>query len=157
MSKNPRRWLVPGLIIAALIVIQFFRPGKNLGEVETAEAFIQVTAVPDTLARIFMNSCYDCHSNYTRYPWYGSIAPVSWFLNSHVVEGKAHLNFSSWALLDKAAMISRLDDICSECSEGTMPLKSYLWLHPNAELSPAEVEAICNWTEQEALRILGEE
>jgi hypothetical protein len=115
---------------------------------------IQVTGIPDTLARVFMESCYDCHSNSTNYPWYSRIAPASWFINSHVVEGKAHLNFSSWALMDKAAMISQLDDICSECSEGTMPVKSYLWLHPQAELSQDEIEAICNWTETESLRIL---
>jgi hypothetical protein len=154
MKKKARRRLVIGLILASLIIIQFFRPEKNLGEIETAEDFIQVTGVPDTLARVFMNSCYDCHSNFTKYPWYSNVAPASWFLNKHVVEGKAHLNFSSWALMDKAARISQLDDICSECSAGTMPLASYLWMHSDAELSPEDIDAICEWAENEALEIM---
>ena len=29
-------------------------------------------------------ACYDCHSNEVRTPWYGKIAPVSWWLTNHV-------------------------------------------------------------------------
>ena len=154
MSKKSRLRLVLLMVLASFLIIQFFRPEKNLGEIETAEDFIQVTGIPDTLARVLMNSCYDCHSNRTRYPWYNNIAPVSWYLNAHVVEGKAHLNFSSWALLEKRKKISQLNDICSEVEDHTMPLKSYLFIHGSAALSEDEINAICDWADSEAMRLM---
>ncbi len=142
------------LLVAALILIQFIRPENNLGELESETDLVQVSQVPDTLASIFLNSCYDCHSNHTRYPWYGNLAPFSWYLNKHVVEGKAHLNFSSWGLMDKAQKISQLDQICEEISSGSMPLKSYLLIHRSSRLSSHDIMAICNWADSEALEIL---
>ena len=150
-----RLWIFLGFILAALLVMQFFRPEENLGEADTADDFIQVSQVPDTLARVFLTSCYDCHSNYTNYPWYGNIAPASWFLNSHIREGRARLNFSSWAVLDKAQKISRLDQICEECTSGSMPLNSYVLIHRSAALGADEIEAICAWAEKEAMEIMG--
>jgi hypothetical protein len=149
-----RIWIYLGLVLLALLLIQLVRPEKNLGEIETAEDFIQVSLVPDTLARVFLNSCYDCHSNRTSYPWYGNLAPASWFLNKHVVEGKAHLNFSSWGLMDKAQKISMLDEICDECTEGNMPLGSYLLLHRSSSLDALEIKAICDWADEEAMKIM---
>jgi len=150
-----RFWFVTGGLLLAFLIIQFIRPEKNLGELDVAEDFIQVSMVPDTLARIFLSSCYDCHSNNTNYPWYGNLAPASWYLNKHVVEGKAHLNFSSWGIMNRAQKISILDQICEECSEEKMPLKSYLLIHRSAGLSLKEIEAICAWSEREAMNIMG--
>ena len=39
-------------------------------------------------------ACFDCHSNEVRTPWYGRIAPVSWWITNHVKDGRAALNFS---------------------------------------------------------------
>ena len=150
----PRFYIYLAIILGVFLVIQFIQPEKNLGELETREDFIQVSQIPDTLARIFMNSCYDCHSNKTIYRWYGKIAPSCWYLNKHILEGKAHLNFSSWGVLDKAQKISKLDKICEECTDGSMPLKSYLMLHRSAALGPGEMQAICEWAEQEAMEIM---
>jgi len=144
-----------GLLLAILLIMQFFRPEKNLGEIDTADDFIQVSLVPDTLARVFLYSCYDCHSDYTNYPWYGNLAPASWILSRHIIGGKAQLNFSSWGVLDKAQKISRLDKICDECTTGSMPLKSHLLIHPSAALGTDNIEAICDWAEQESMEIMG--
>ncbi|MFC2114837.1 heme-binding domain-containing protein [Bacteroidota bacterium] len=142
------------LFLGVFLIIQLISPEQNLGELDTDDNFLQVSQVPDTLARIFMNSCYDCHSNRTQYPWYGKVAPASWFLNKHVTTGKVHLNFSSWGALDKAQKISKLDGICEECKDGAMPLKSYLLIHKSATLGVNEIRAICEWAEQEAMDIM---
>ena len=147
-------YLIP--VVATLILIQFIRPEKNLGEPDKGTDFIQVSQMPDTLAGIILNSCYDCHSNHTRYPWYGSVAPFSWILNRHIAEGKAHLNFSSWGVMDKAQQITQLDQICEESSSGSMPLQSYLLIHRSSRLSDQDIRAICEWAESEALKILTE-
>ena len=149
-----RRLIYWVLAAAVLILIQFFRPEKNLGELVSDTDLIQVTEVPDTLAGIFLNACYDCHSNHTRYPWYGNVAPFSWYLNHHVIEGKAHLNFSSWGIMDKAQKVTALDQICEESKSGTMPLQSYVWIHRSAKLSESDMQAICDWAEAISLEIL---
>ena len=141
-------------VVVALILIQFIRPEKNLGEPDTGTDFIRVSQVPDTLASVFLNSCYDCHSNHTFYPWYSNVAPFSWYLNKHIEEGKAHLNFSSWGIMDKAQKITQLDQLCEEITYGTMPLNSYLWIHPSSKLSEQDIQAICKWAESEALEIM---
>jgi len=146
--------IASGLILIILLIMQLFRPERNLGEIDTADDFIQVSLVPDTLARVFLNSCYDCHSDYTNYPWYGNLAPASWILNRHINEGKAQMNFSSWGVLDKAQKISLLDQICDECTNGSMPLKSHLLIHRSTVLGADNIEAICDWAEQEAMEIM---
>jgi len=141
-------------VVAVLILIQFIRPDKNLGEPDPETDFISVLQVPDTMAIAFLNSCYDCHSNNTNYPWYSNLAPFSWWLNRHIEEGKAHLNFSSWGILDKAQKITQLDQICEEITYRTMPLDSYLWIHRSSKLSEQDIQAICEWAESESLKIL---
>ncbi len=145
------------ILLGILIVLQFFRPEKNLGEFDTPSDFLLVSMVPDTLAAVFLNACYDCHSDHTRYPWYSQVSPVSWYLNHHIEEGRTHLNFSTWGTLDKGKKISILDEICEECKAGTMPLKSYLLMHRDTRLSPDQMESICKWAEKEAMRILTSE
>jgi hypothetical protein len=152
-----RTYIILLVVLAALLVIQLFRPERNIGDLETETDFLQVSGIPDTLAVVFLNSCYDCHSDYTRYPWYSQLAPVSWFMKNHIEQGRTHLNFSSWGLFDRAQKVGLLDQICEECKAGTMPLKSYRLLHEQARLGPDEIEAICDWSESEAMNILGSE
>jgi hypothetical protein len=149
-----RIYLVLLILLGAFLLMQFFRPEKNPGDPGRETDFLKVSTVPDTLAAIFLNSCYDCHSEITRYPWYSRIAPVSWYLNNHIVEGKAHLNFTTWGILEKAQKISLLSEICDESESGTMPLRGYLLIHGDAKLGPDEIEAICEWAESEAMKIL---
>lgn len=78
-------------------------------------------------------ACFDCHSNETRWPWYASVAPVSWLLQHDVDEGREDLNFSEW---------NRPYEEAGEAGETvlnrTMPPSSYLLLHPEAKLTDAE-------------------
>jgi hypothetical protein len=91
---------------------------------------------------ILKRSCFDCHSNETRWPWYSSVAPMSWQIADHVEDGRGHMNFSDWNA-EKAA--KRLDEICEEIREGKMPLKGYELLHSEAKLSAADKDTLCTW------------
>ena len=42
------------------------------------------------------DSCFDCHSNLTKWRWYSNVAPMSWLVQSDVDGGRAALNFSEW-------------------------------------------------------------
>ena len=152
-----RTFKIVGLIlIGGIVLIQFFHPERNSGNNTSDVDFLTVASAPDSLAAIFKNSCYDCHSNQTNYPWYSYISPVSWFLNKHIEEGKEELNLSQFGNLEKNQKIGVLSDICEELESGSMPLKSYLIIHRHALVHPTEMEAICDWTELAALKIMRE-
>lgn len=79
-----------------------------------------------------VTSCFDCHSNETRWPWYSNVAPFSWLLQRHVDEGREELNFSEWGAGDEA------DEIAESVIEGEMPTWDYVLIHPEANLSAAD-------------------
>jgi len=41
-------------------------------------------------------ACFDCHSNQTTSRWYEHVAPVSWWIQGHVSDGRRALNFDAW-------------------------------------------------------------
>lgn len=102
---------------------------------------------------VLKNSCYDCHSNESVWPWYSYVAPVSYFLADHVKDGRKHLNFSEWGNLDSAKMKKKLNEIIEEINEGEMPLSSYLLLHPEAEMTPEKIKLIVDWAENYKLSL----
>nr|WP_233750417.1 heme-binding domain-containing protein [Halarcobacter anaerophilus] len=51
---------------------------------------------PENIMTMLKTSCYDCHSNEVKWPWYSNIAPFSWMINRHVKDGRKALNFSTW-------------------------------------------------------------
>jgi len=131
-------------ILVGLILIQFIRPEKNDSKIEKND-ISTVMQVPEEVQKIIKNSCADCHSNYTKYPWYSEVAPVSWYLAQHVNEGKEHLNFSEWAAYNNDQKNHILKDLEEELEEHKMPLKSYLILHEEAKMTKNEYEIVLNW------------
>ena len=142
------------VLVGAIFLIQFIQPERNLGSRESETDLVVFLEVPDTLAFLLENSCYDCHSNRTNYPWYSRISPVSWFMEMHVRDGKEKLNLSTFGNLEKNRKIGAIADICDELEEDKMPLKSYLFMHSEARLTQQEREEICNWLDSEALKIM---
>ena len=63
------------VLFVALVVAQFFGPQKNEGTLASVDAFLAETNPPEDVKLILKESCYDCHSDVTRYPWYNNIAP----------------------------------------------------------------------------------
>ena len=79
-------------------------------------------------------ACFDCHSNEVEYPWYSSIAPMSWAVQLHVEQGRAKVNYSEWDHPQKEA-----DESAESVIEGGMPPTYYTLLtHSAARLSDAE-------------------
>ena len=101
--------------------------------------------VGTTLAR----ACGDCHSNQTRLPWYGHVAPISWWIQSHVREGREELNFSEWTRYTTLQRHNELETICGVISNGRMPPASYTALHPEARLGAQDKKDVCVWTANE--------
>jgi hypothetical protein len=100
---------------------------------------------PSKVSGILRTSCYDCHSNETRWPWYSYIAPVSYFITSDVNEGRKHLNFSEWDKYDEKKKAKKLDGIIEMVTEGEMPLPMYLLIHKNAKLDTEKINILKEW------------
>lgn len=133
-------------IAIVFLSIQFYRPDKNNSDIKSHKDFLTVENVPAPIARIFKNSCYDCHSNQTDYRWYDNIAPLSWYVDKNIKRAKFSLNFSEWDTFE--AWQRRLffqGAIMYDIDTKRMPPKSYLALHPEAAISEQEKEAIAAW------------
>ncbi len=139
--KKLKKIVMTGCIAAALtgIAIQFV-PVEKTNPPVTAE----ITVAPD-LHQILRRSCYDCHSNETKWPWYSNIAPVSWLLVRDVSKGREYMNFSVWNNLSAKGQDYLKGKIRKEISEDEMPLFIYRLAHPNARLSDSEKELIGKW------------
>ena len=134
--------IIPIIIIA---LIQFIRIDTNNPEINVENDFLNITDAPIEIANILKNSCYDCHSNQTNYPWYSKIAPVSWMLKNHIKEGREHLNFSKWGDYSIDKQISLKGECIEEIQDNEMPLKSYTLIHTKSKLSSDSKQILVNW------------
>lgn len=129
------------------IAIQFVPVKLNQSEIIPKEDFILVNNPPENIAALLKNSCYDCHSNNSVYPWYDKIAPVSFWVAHHIDEGKEELNFSDWETYSDKKKSHKLKEIVEEVEKRKMPLDSYLIMHGDAKLSEKQIESLKKWIE----------
>ena len=97
-----------------------------------------------------VRACGNCHSNQTVLPWYGHVAPVSWWIHRHLREGREELNFSEWTTYSAQRRRSELESICGVISNGRMPPASYRVLHSESRLQAQDKEVICAWAANES-------
>ena len=128
-----------------LVILQFIRPTKNIAEVASQNDIIKQFHPPQEVESILRTSCYDCHSNSTRYPWYAEVQPVAWWLNNHIQDGKKELNFSEFASYRLRRQYRKLDEMTKQVNEGEMPLPSYLFIHTDAKLSQEQKDRLIAW------------
>jgi hypothetical protein len=133
------------VLLTALIIIQFFRPSKNVSAGIAASDISTKYLMPDSLQAIMKVACNDCHTDSSRYPWYWHLQPAAWFLNGHIEEGKRHLNFSEFTSYKIGRQYKMFDNISKEVKGGGMPLTSYTLIHRDAVLSDAQKALIENW------------
>lgn len=131
-------------VLVVFILMQMIRPTKNDSR-NDINHISTVMPVPNEVQEILKTSCNDCHSNFTVYPWYSEIAPISWYLAQHVNEGKEHLNFSEWTVYNKNQQEHILKDLEEVLETKEMPLKSYLIIHEEAKMTAEQYTVLMNW------------
>jgi hypothetical protein len=136
-----RRKIVLGIVIGVVILIQFIPVDRSNPPVE------QEIVVSDEVRAVLRESCYDCHSNETRWPWYSYVAPVSWLVAEDVEHAREHVNFSTWNRYDAEERADHLEEIWEEIEEGGMPLRKYVWLHNDARLTDDDENVLRTWVE----------
>lgn len=133
------------VLLVALVIAQFFGPEKNEGDITAVDTFLAETNPPENVRKILSESCFDCHSNSTKYPWYDNITPVNYWLNDHVKDGKKHLNFSDWSTYSVKKKEHKMDELYEEVEKGEMPLNSYTWTHSEANLTQEQISEMVAW------------
>jgi mono/diheme cytochrome c family protein len=137
MQVRYKNWIKWGLIggIALLIVIQLVPYGRNH---QNPPVVAEPSWDSPQTRELAVVACFDCHSNETNWRWYSNIAPISWWVQHDVDEGRAALNFSDWT------QARRADEAAEIVREGEMPPRPYLITHPEARLSDADIASLAD-------------
>jgi hypothetical protein len=142
MRKRYKTFFWGGLII--FLSMQLYQPARNVdkGQVSSAD-FTKAYNVPNNIQGTLKTSCYDCHSNNTRYLWYDYIQPARMLIQNHIKNGKENLNFNEWGNYSSAKQIK----------SNEMPLVSYTLIHKNAALSDIQKRELLIWLNELQLSI----
>lgn len=125
--------LLAGILAVAFVGIQFVRP-----ELTNPPVTADIDAPPE-VKMILQTSCYNCHSNETKLPWFDRIVPAYWIAARDVRLGRAHLNFSEIGKLPAAQQKAALYESVSQIELGAMPLPDYRRVHPESVIRPEEL------------------
>ncbi len=130
--KKTLSWVV-GIGVVVFILMQFVPYGRSShSNPPDTNAFSWTDPQAEAIAK---ESCYDCHSNETKWWWATNIAPFSWLVQRDVDAGRSHLNFSEWDGEPSAEAIR-------EAVNGEMPPIQYTMIHPGAKLTDAEKQTL---------------
>lgn len=131
--KRPSRRRLVGyaaLAVAGLfLLIQLVPFGRDHANPPVTQAAVFKSPKAQQLVA---DSCNDCHSNLTKWPWYTNVAPASWLVQQDVDEGRTIMNLSTW---DKPQ--PELDEVVEAVQSGEMPPLKYKVMpnHSAARLS----------------------
>lgn len=93
--------------------------------------------IPDEVSTILQTSCYTCHST-----------------GSRAEKALEALNFEEWDNYRVTKKIAVLEELCKVVEEGKMPPERFLERNPDSKLSEAHKKILCDWTRQEADKLL---
>ncbi len=127
-----------GALLVLLLAIQLVPYGRN--HTHPPAGLLPAWDSPRTL-ELARQACFDCHSNETRWPWYASIAPVSWRIQHDVFEAREKLNFSAFDAGNQK-VAEAAGEAAETVTKGEMPPRDYLLMHSEARLSAAEKRAL---------------
>jgi cytochrome c len=116
-------------------------------------ALLEHSSTPDEVRAILTEKCADCHSDETRVPIYGRLAPMSWLLESDIVQGRAAMNLSQWDKYSTARQDAFKASIAFRVRTHDMPLIQYRLVHWNAEITDTDIRTLTRWAEQASFQV----
>lgn len=135
-----------GLLIL-FVLIQFIPRSVNKSMEILSADIMNKYQIPVEVQSVLKNTCYDCHSNNTTYPWYARVQPFRLILDRHIKNGKEELNFSEFGNYSAKKQFNKLNSIGESIKKETMPLKSYQVMHAEAKLTLEEKDEVLKWIE----------
>jgi hypothetical protein len=121
---------------AAFVLLQLVRPGIP-SHVPAAEV-----EAPPQIRHILEKNCYSCHSDEKRLAWFDQIEPGYWLVRHDVLTAREHLDFSTLGSKPAAAQKATLYEAVNMIQLGAMPLPRFLALHPDAKVTPEDLDAL---------------
>ena len=107
-----------------------------------------------TVRHIFRKSCFDCHSDATKYPWYHVLPFIGGMIDDDIKEAKEHLDLSNdFPFGGRATQIERLREIREEIADGDMPILSYRFMHWGLLIEGKKQDSVFLWID-ESIRLL---
>ncbi|MFQ6678071.1 MAG: heme-binding domain-containing protein [Fidelibacterota bacterium] len=94
---------------------------------------------PDT-RELFYQTCKDCHSHETDWPWYSHVAPFSWLVQHDVNDGREHFNVSVWGVQKE----NEGEEAAGELRESDMPPWYYYIPRLDKRLSKSDRKKLIN-------------
>ncbi len=140
-------------VIGFAIAIQFIRPDFKNPAVDDKVAL----STDPHVMRVLKTSCYDCHSNETKYPWYHNVAPVSWLMSNNIDNGRKALDFSNWGNIESDVKLKRLERAKQLVSNEMMPKSEYLLMHKNAVLKNEDKQTLEQFFDSQINELSGEQ
>jgi cytochrome c len=110
------------------------------------------STTPDDVRAILTAKCADCHSEQTRTPMYGRLAPISWWVERDIVQARAAMDLSRWDTLSAEKQDALRANIALQVKIRNMPLIQYQVFHPKAEITDADVRVLTQWAQQASLQ-----
>jgi predicted Fe-S protein YdhL (DUF1289 family) len=142
-----RNKILLGLLVT-FVGMQAIRPSRQVPTADPHKDFLNNGAISFEVKSLIKNKCYDCHSYDTQYPWYSEIAPVSWWINNHVKHGRKHLNFAEWTTYTDDDKRHVLEECLETIGKNEMPMKSYLYMHPEAKFNYEQKAAVVGFLKE---------
>lgn len=123
-------------LVLVFVLLQFFQPDRiDKSRYKAENDFVLLDSTDAEMALLVKQACYDCHSDQPKYPWYSYISPVSFWIQDHIDHARHHLNFTDWNAYTAEDLAEILDESAEEVLDGEMPLKPYVSMHAEAQLS----------------------
>lgn len=124
--------------LGIFVAIQLIPVDRTNKPVDGNKNLVTVLKPSVEVAQILKNACYDCHSNEVKYPKYAYVAPISWSIKHHINEGRERVNFSEWMNYNADQKKHIIEEIIETVESKEMPLKGYLPMHPEANLTDVQ-------------------
>lgn len=105
----------------------------------------ELSSIPAEPRGVLVQKCADCHSDSTRMPWYGALAPASWLMERDIVKGREHMNLSHWRDLSPDEQQDLVAKIVQQTRTRSMPLFQYRLIHWNARITDADLQTLQEW------------
>ena len=142
-NKMPGFVLLAGLL-SLVFVGQVFAQANEVEQLERIDKFYKKEIKP-----IFQKKCFDCHSNYTQYPWYYKLGVGKDIIDEDIREAKIRMDMSrDFPFTLQGSPRRDLDLIEHVIKQDTMPPGRYKMLNWDKGLTQQEKNQILDWVSQ---------
>ena len=142
-------WKSTFIAMTAALIIAFALPTHNANDPASStiadRPLLGGSKTPKPVLTIFQRACQDCHSANTDWPWYSRIPPISRKIHEDVAQGRKFMDLSKWDTYTDSERSGFLLAIIAATQTHIMPPPKYVWMHPGARLSDAELRSLRTW------------